>query len=176
MRIRPRICGHYIRGLRPLEAGDAISEPAHDRRQCHQSENEISTGNCLCHGLPTRLPEVVGQFAKRRSQLRGRRMSRPAPSGLRSSVADSPAPEDFLSRLAALVPSPRVNLTHFHGVFAPHHWLRARIVPGPDDGAQSAPGRGASRASRMGWAQRLKRVFAIDVEKCDRCGGCVCGS
>jgi hypothetical protein len=23
----------------------------------------------------------------------------------------------------------------------------------------------------MGWAQRLKRVFAIDVEKCDRCGG-----
>jgi hypothetical protein len=48
-----------------------------------------------------------------------------------------------------------------------------RIVPGRDDGAQSAPGRGASRASRMGWAQRLKRVFAIDVEKCDRCRGAV---
>jgi hypothetical protein len=25
----------------------------------------------------------------------------------------------------------------------------------------------------MGWAQRLKRVFAIDVEKCDRCRGAV---
>jgi hypothetical protein len=37
--------------------------------------------------------------------------------------------EDFLSRLAALVPSPRVNLTRFHGVFAPHHELRLRIVP-----------------------------------------------
>lgn len=23
----------------------------------------------------------------------------------------------------------------------------------------------------MGWAQRLKRVFSVDVERCDRCGG-----
>jgi len=23
----------------------------------------------------------------------------------------------------------------------------------------------------MGWVQRLKRVFSIDVERCDRCGG-----
>jgi hypothetical protein len=30
-------------------------------------------------------------------------------------------PLDFLSHLAALVPLPRVNLTRFHGVFAPHH-------------------------------------------------------
>ena len=37
-------------------------------------------------------------------------------------------PLDFLSRLAALVPSPRVNLTRFHGVFGPHHALRSRIV------------------------------------------------
>jgi hypothetical protein len=28
-------------------------------------------------------------------------------------------PLDFLARLAALVPSPGVNLTRFHGVFAP---------------------------------------------------------
>jgi Putative transposase len=39
-------------------------------------------------------------------------------------------PLDFLSRLAALVPSPGVNLTRYHGVFAPNHRLRARIVPG----------------------------------------------
>ena len=39
-------------------------------------------------------------------------------------------PLDFLSRLAALVPKPRVNLTRFHEVFAPHHRLRERIVPG----------------------------------------------
>ena len=39
-------------------------------------------------------------------------------------------PLDFLARLASLVPSPRVNLTRFHGCFAPHHRLRAQIVPG----------------------------------------------
>ena len=34
-------------------------------------------------------------------------------------------PLDFLARLAALVPSPRVNLTRFHGVFAPNSRHRA---------------------------------------------------
>ena len=29
-------------------------------------------------------------------------------------------PLDFIARLAALVPRPRVNLTRFHGVFAPN--------------------------------------------------------
>ena len=84
-------------------------------------------------------------------------------------------PRDFLSRLAALVPAPGVNLTRFHGVFAPNHRLRARIVPGRGDQraeeTQSAtPGR-AAPAARMNWARRLKRVFAIDVEKCEQCGG-----
>jgi hypothetical protein len=82
-------------------------------------------------------------------------------------------PLDFLSRLAALVPAPRVNLTRFHGVFAPHHRLRTRIAPGRCDPAQSGTGRGTSRASAMRWAQRLKRVFSIDVERCDRCAGAV---
>ena len=39
-------------------------------------------------------------------------------------------PLDFLTRLASLVPSPRVNLTRFQGVFAANHRLRAQIVPG----------------------------------------------
>lgn len=29
-------------------------------------------------------------------------------------------PLDFIARLAALVPKPRVNLTRFHGMFAPN--------------------------------------------------------
>ena len=29
-------------------------------------------------------------------------------------------PLDFIARLAALVPKPRVNLTRFHNVFAPN--------------------------------------------------------
>jgi len=38
-------------------------------------------------------------------------------------------PLDFISRLAALVPKPRVNLTRFHGVFAPNSKHRALITP-----------------------------------------------
>jgi hypothetical protein len=38
-------------------------------------------------------------------------------------------PLDFLARLAALVPKPRVNLTGFHGVFAPHSKHRALVTP-----------------------------------------------
>ena len=84
-------------------------------------------------------------------------------------------PLDFLARLASLVPLPRVNLTRFHGVFAPHAGLRMRIVPakprqqpGPDE-----EGAFAHRHRAMTWAQRLRRVFNIDIETCELCGGAV---
>jgi hypothetical protein len=34
-----------------------------------------------------------------------------------------------ISRLVALIPKPRVNLTRFHGVFAPNSHYRARVTP-----------------------------------------------
>ncbi len=44
------------------------------------------------------------------------------------------APEDFIARLAALVPKPRAHLIRYHGVFAPASPDRARIVPGARTG------------------------------------------
>jgi hypothetical protein len=38
-------------------------------------------------------------------------------------------PLDFIARLVALVPKPRVNLTRFHGVFAPNSKHRALVTP-----------------------------------------------
>jgi hypothetical protein len=87
-------------------------------------------------------------------------------------------PLDFIARLAALVPKPRVNLTRFHGVFAPNSKHRVQVTP-------AKRGKGSqSRASNepeektptephaaMTWAQRLKRVFNIEVETCSACGG-----
>ncbi len=35
-------------------------------------------------------------------------------------------PVDFIAKLAALVPKPRVNLTRYHGVFAPNIVLRRK--------------------------------------------------
>jgi hypothetical protein len=60
-----------------------------------------------------------------------------------------------------------------HGVFAPHHRFRARIAPGRGNGAQRGQGRATSRPSSMGWAQRLKRVFGIEIRKCEHCAGAV---
>lgn len=38
-------------------------------------------------------------------------------------------PLDFIAKLAALVPKPRVNLTRFHGVFAPNSNYRTEVTP-----------------------------------------------
>ena len=83
-----------------------------------------------------------------------------------------------MARLAALVPKPRVNLTRFHGVFAPNSKHRALVTRakrgrgnqgrGSDDAHDRTP---AERRASMTWAQRLKRVFDIDIEVCSACGG-----
>ncbi len=38
-------------------------------------------------------------------------------------------PVDFIAKLAALIPKPRVNLTRFHGVFAPNSKHRVWVTP-----------------------------------------------
>ena len=82
-------------------------------------------------------------------------------------------PLDFIARLAALVPRPRVNLTRFHGIFAPNSRHRARITPGGRGRGGRVAGERPEpeRPRAMNWARRLQRVFAIDVETCERCGG-----
>jgi hypothetical protein len=85
-------------------------------------------------------------------------------------------PLDFIARLAALVPKPRVNLTRFHGVFAPNSKHRALVTPakrGRGNKARVVEERpsAAERRASMTWAQRLKRVFNIDIETCSECGG-----
>lgn len=85
-------------------------------------------------------------------------------------------PLDFIARLAALVPKPRVNLTRFHGVFAPNSKHRALVTPakrgkGNPAKVSAEPPTPAERRAAMTWAQRLKRVFNIDIETCQTCGG-----
>ena len=85
-------------------------------------------------------------------------------------------PLEFLQRLAALVPRPRLHLIRFHGVLAPNATLRSQIVPGETNPeTDSANGDteppSASPRARMNWAQLLKRVFAIDITICPQCGG-----
>jgi hypothetical protein len=92
------------------------------------------------------------------------------------------APLELIERLAALVPRPRVHLTRFHGVLAPHYKHRKQIVPNPttdladpataDANLSESPQQTAqAKNSRMSWARLLKRVFGLDVEVCELCSG-----
>jgi hypothetical protein len=84
-------------------------------------------------------------------------------------------PQDFIARLAALVPPPRVHLTRYHGVFAPHSHWRAEVTPAGRGKGSAATATAshtpAERHRAMSWAQRLKRVFRLDIETCEQCGG-----
>jgi hypothetical protein len=86
------------------------------------------------------------------------------------------SPLEFMQRLAALVPRPRLHLIRFHGVLAPNARLRSEIIPSPpvnanapaaDHGDAPPP----SAPTRISWARLLKRVFDIDSEQCPQCGG-----
>ena len=76
------------------------------------------------------------------------------------------------------LPKPRVNLTRLHGVFAPNSAHRARVTKAhrgkgarAQAAAQTDDTTPAQRRASMTWAQRLKRVFGIDIETCPVCGG-----
>ena len=76
------------------------------------------------------------------------------------------------------MPNPRVNLTRYHGAIN-NNW---RPPPSSARASDPGPSRSASSGER-GWApgrsprgneplaQRLKRVFKIDIETCETGGG-----
>ena len=70
--------------------------------------------------------------------------------------------------LVALIPNPRVDLTRFHGVFAPNSKYRSPVTlarrgkgnktKAPNETQDQTP---AEKRESMTWAMRLKRVFNI---------------
>jgi hypothetical protein len=91
------------------------------------------------------------------------------------------SPLEFMQRLAALVPRPRLHLIRFHGVLAPNAKLRALVVPqGPLEREEATTEAATAsecevesaqaRPRRISWARLLKRVFDIDMQHCPNCG------
>jgi hypothetical protein len=90
------------------------------------------------------------------------------------------SPLEFMQRLAALVPRPRLHLIRFHGVLAPNAKLRPLVVPqglhvqeAASEAAVAAECEVESlqaRPNRISWARLLKRVFDIDMQHCPNCG------
>ncbi len=105
-------------------------------------------------------------------------------------------PLEFIAKLAALVPPPRVHPVRYHGVLAPGAPGRERIVPPPDDAEEistpyaqkptsaNPPTCGAASSAQTNlaatnsvneryysWAVLMRLVFAIDALECPRCQG-----
>jgi hypothetical protein len=80
-----------------------------------------------------------------------------------------------MAKLAALVPKPRVNLIRFFGVFAPNSQYRMTITQEKKVKPRTRSDKGnktvTEKRQSMTWAQRLKRVFIIDIETCETCQG-----
>ena len=77
-----------------------------------------------------------------------------------------------------MIPPPHNNLTRYVGVFGPAHRHRAAVVEIGCQPAASAPVQEPAapdarrvRKPALPWAELLRRVFAIDILKCDQCGG-----
>ena len=98
------------------------------------------------------------------------------------------SPIDFIGKLAALIPPPRLNLTRFFGVhvpalwvFAPNSNLRAQVTASQRllhsevenstrlVNKEECDSDKPYHAKSMTWAQRLRRVFNIDITECEKC-------
>ena len=98
-------------------------------------------------------------------------------------------PLELVEKLAALVPPPRFNLVRYHGVLAPSATFRPLIIPESESSASPAhpncsakqqdPAHQAAsnkknsgcRPRNYSWSELMKRIFAVDVLECTRCGG-----
>ena len=99
--------------------------------------------------------------------------------------------EDFIGKVAALIPRPQVNLVRYHGSLAPGSKIRKTVVrdrrptqrPEKKEAVgetakvmnaavESAAGNGVViRDRNYGWQELMKRVFNLDVLVCPGCAG-----
>jgi len=84
---------------------------------------------------------------------------------------DSPDSLRYAPTRRSLVPKPPVNLIRYHGIFAPNKCPARGSQPAGRGRHQTSGTRApAELRAAMTSAQRLKRVFNIDVEICEHCG------
>jgi hypothetical protein len=92
-------------------------------------------------------------------------------------------PLELIEKLTLLIPPPRFHTLRFHGVLGPAAAWRSAVISGRPDAVEEGPpaagpraepsagALGSQRESSSMWAALLRRVFALDVFECPRCGG-----
>ena len=83
-------------------------------------------------------------------------------------------PHEFIEKLIAIIPPPRIHGVRFHGVLAPSAADRKKVVPAKLE----APIQGElfdekkrNKTKRTSRADLLKRTFQVDLSACLICGG-----
>jgi len=75
---------------------------------------------------------------------------------------------EFIEKLIALIPPPWFHMVRYFGIFVSNAKFREAILPGFD--ISKLPKQPKKKRS-IKWAELLKRVFNVDVTKCQKCGG-----
>jgi len=80
---------------------------------------------------------------------------------------------EFIEKLVALIPRPKIHLVRWGGVFAPNSPLRKQIVLKPEikKGFQFQEVSEETVFKNSTWSKMLARVFKFDMSKCPSCGG-----
>jgi len=206
----PHVDGDEARTLRPLQAAAITYRIAFGPRAGHKvltlrgaMAREGMAREVLCcdiEGFSLHAAVRVEAHERKRLEQLCRYITRPALADVRVQFNDAGqvelklktpwrdgtthlvmSPLEFMQRLAALVPRPRLHLIRFHGVLAPNAKLRSLVVPQGLPKDEEVPGVAASgvqceaetaqvRPGRISWARLLKRVFDIDMQHCPNCG------
>jgi len=179
--------GQKLFTLQTVPAGeDADHRQGHDHNVARAGGFSLHAGIDIAPGQRDKLERLCRYIS--RPPVAEERMSLVSPGQIRYTLKTPyrdgtthilVGPLDLMARLAALVPPPRMHLTRFHGVFAPHSKLRAAVTPahrgmGTPKAATGAGEQAEAPTPRhvaMNWARRLKRVFGIEIESCASCGG-----
>ena len=86
-------------------------------------------------------------------------------------------PHEFIEKLIAIIPQPRIHGVRFHGILAPSAEDRKKVVPAilsePAQAELFECHRKKPRPQKTSWAELLKRTFQIDLSQCLVCGGVV---
>ena len=156
--------------LRAMERGEPAAEVAKDRGF------NLHAGVYIREDAPQRLERLCryvarGPIATQRLTRTENghvvyRFKRPWRDG-RTAVVFSP--QEFIGKLAALIPPFRVHQLRYHGVLAPNASWRPYIVPVPI-AANDDDGDAGAKSPNYSWAELMKRVFDMDVLLC-ACGG-----
>ena len=177
METRSEKLGHRCANLSGFSLHANVCIPAKAR---HQLENL-----CRYVARPAVATERLSRFPDGRVLYRLRHQWRDGTSHV---IFD---PVDLMGKLAALVPPPRFNLVRYHGGLAPSACWRPHIVPAVSanesilsscpncavkKGEKKAKGKNGQNSNighprNYSWSELMKRVFGLDVLKCECCGG-----